>query len=188
MSINGIPEPGLDPFIGFTVPDIPVGDSVLVTYREMVTSIPQGGTVVNFVDVTATFAVSETEPPITETTTSNTTLTEINEPGLNVLKSVSQPVVAVGDTITYTTVVQNTGTVIATNVQYSDVLPSSITFIPNSVTINGVLQPGFNPNNGFTLPDINPGESVEVTFQVTVVSVPSTEQLPIRQMLLEALF
>ena len=136
VSINGIPEPGLDPFIGFTVPDIPVGDSVLVTYREMVTSIPQGGTVVNFVDVTATFAVSETEPPITETTTSNTTLTEINEPGLNVLKSVSQPVVAVGDTITYTTVVQNTGTVIATNVQYSDVLPSSITFIPNSVTIN----------------------------------------------------
>ncbi len=66
------------------------------------------GTIVNFVDVTATFAVSETEPPITETTTSNTTLSEINEPGLNVctLKSVSQPVVAVGDTITYTTVVQ----------------------------------------------------------------------------------
>ncbi len=109
VSINGIPEPGLDPFIGFTVPDIPVGDSVLVTYREMVTSIPQGGTVVNFVDVTATFAVSETEPPITEITTSNTTLTEINEPGLNVLKSVSQPVVAVGDTITYTTVVQKYG-------------------------------------------------------------------------------
>lgn len=61
----------------------------------------------------------------------------------------------------------------ATNVQYSDVLPSSIAFEPNSVTIDGVLQPGFNPNNGFPLPDINPGESVEVTFQVTVVSVPS---------------
>ena len=107
----------------------------------MVTSIPEGGTIVNFVDVTATFAVSETEPPITETTTSNTTLTEINEPGLNVLKSVSQPVVAVGDTITYTTVVQNTGTVPATNIQYSDVLPSSIAFVPNTVTIDGVLQP-----------------------------------------------
>ncbi|EJQ46403.1 hypothetical protein IEE_01902 [Bacillus cereus BAG5X1-1] len=173
VSINGVPEPGLDPFIGFTVPDIPVGDFVLVTYQEMVTSIPEGGTVVNFVDVTATFAVSETEPPITETTTSNTTLTKINESGLNVLKSVSQPIVAVGDTITYTTVVQNTGTVPATNVQYSDVLPSSITFVLNSVTIGGVLQPGFNPNNGFPLPDINPGESVEVTFQVTVVSVPS---------------
>ncbi len=106
VSINGVPAPGLDPFIGFTVPDIPVDDFVLVTYQEVVTSIPEGGTIVNFVDVTATFAVSETEPPITETTTSNTTLTEINEPGLNVLKSVSQPVVAVGDTITYTTVVQ----------------------------------------------------------------------------------
>ena len=173
VSINGVPAPGLNPFIGFTVPDIPVDDFVLVTYQEVVTSIPEGGTIVNFVDVTATFAVSETEPPITETTTSNTTLTEINESGLNVLKSVSQPVVAVGDTITYTTVVQNTGTVIATNVQYSDVLPSSITFVPNSVTINGVLQPGLDPNTGFSLPDITPGESVEVTFQVTVVSVPS---------------
>ncbi|PES72105.1 hypothetical protein CN507_06300 [Bacillus cereus] len=172
VSINGVPEPGLNPFNGFTVPDIPVEDFVLVTYQ-VITSIPEGGTVVNFVDVTATFAVSETEPPITETTTSNTTLTKINESGLNVLKSVSEPIVAVGDTITYTTVVQNTGTVTATNAQYSDVLPSSITFIPNSVTIDGVLQPGFNPNNGFSLPDINPGESVEVTFQVTVVSVPS---------------
>ncbi|PET02336.1 hypothetical protein CN505_22885 [Bacillus cereus] len=171
VSINGVPEPGLNPFNGFTVPDIPVEDFVLVTYQ-VITSIPEGGTVVNFVDVTATFAVSETEPPITETTTSNTTLTEINESGLNVLKSVSEPIVAVGDTITYTTVVQNTGTVTATNVQYSDVLPSSITFVPNSVTIDGVLQPGFNPNNGFSLPDINPGGSVEVTFQVTVVIVP----------------
>ena len=70
---------GLNPFIGFTVPNIPVDDFVVVTYQEVVTSIPEGGTIVNFVDVTATFAVSETEPPITETTTSNTTLTEINE-------------------------------------------------------------------------------------------------------------
>ncbi len=173
VSVNGVPEPGFDPFIGFPVPDIPVDDFVLVTYQEMVTSIPEGGTVVNFVDVTATFAVSETEPPITETTTSNTALTEINESGLNVLKSASQPIVAVGDTITYTTVVQNTGTVTATNVQYSDVLPSAITFVPNSVMIAGVLHPELNPNNGFPLPDINSGESVELTFQVTVVSVPS---------------
>lgn len=173
VSVNGVPEPGFDPFIGFSVPDIPVDDFVLVTYQEMVTSIPEGGTVVNFVDVTATFAVSETEPPITETTTSNTALTEINEPGLNVLKSVSQPIVAVGDAITYTAVVQNTGTVTATNVQYSDVLPSSTAFVPNSVMIAGVLHPELNPNNGFPLPDINSGESVEITFQVTVVSVPS---------------
>ena len=173
VSINLVPAPGLNPFSGFTVPNIPVDDFVRVTYQEMVTSIPEGRTVVNFVDVTATFTVSETELPITETTTSNTTLTEINESGLNVLKSVSKPVVAVGDILTYTTVVQNTGTVIATNVQYSDVLPSSITFVQSSVTIGGVIQPGFNPNNGFPLPDLNPGGSVEVTFQVTVVSVPT---------------
>ncbi|HDR7793732.1 TPA: DUF11 domain-containing protein [Bacillus luti] len=173
VSINGVPAPGLDPFIGFTVPDIPVDGVARITYQEIVTSIPEGGTVVNSVDVTATFAVSETELPITETTTSNTTLTEINEPGLNVLKSVNQPIVALGDTITYTTVVQNTGTVTATNVQYSDVLSSSIVFVPNSVAIDGVLQLGFNPNIGFSLPDIHPGESVEVTFQVTVVIVPS---------------
>lgn len=80
MSVNGVPAPWLNPFIGFTVPNIPVDDFVVVTYQEVVTSIPEGGTIVNFVDVTATFAVSETEPPITETTTSNTTLTEINEP------------------------------------------------------------------------------------------------------------
>ncbi|WP_460291969.1 HU family DNA-binding protein, partial [Bacillus cereus] len=45
------PQTGLNPFIGFTVPNIPVDDFVVVTYQEVVTSIPEGGTIVNFVDV-----------------------------------------------------------------------------------------------------------------------------------------
>ncbi|MGH1053339.1 DUF11 domain-containing protein [Bacillus cytotoxicus] len=172
--INDTPEPGLNPFTGFPLPDIPVADVMLVTYQERVTSIPEGSTIVNVVDITASFDVSATNPPITETVSSNATVTEINEAGLNVIKDVGQSIIAEGNTITYTTVVQNIGTVPAMNIQYRDILPSSLRFIPNSVQINGVGQLGLDPNNGFSLPNIDSGEGIEVTFQVMVVEVPES--------------
>ncbi|MGR5913559.1 hypothetical protein ACT7DA_04595 [Bacillus pacificus] len=39
---------------------------------------------------------------------------------------------------------QNVGNINATDVIITDPTPSGTTFIPNSVTINGVTQPGTN--------------------------------------------
>ena len=33
VQINGIPQVGLDPFVGFSLPDLAVGDSVLITFE-----------------------------------------------------------------------------------------------------------------------------------------------------------
>ncbi|TKI88641.1 DUF11 domain-containing protein, partial [Bacillus cereus] len=112
---------------------------------------PQGNNVVNNANVTGDFLVNPTEPPITVTVPSNTVMTVVNSSGLNVRKSVSATEAGVGDTLTYTVRIQNSGTVAATNVSFLDPIPVGTTFVANSVTINGTPQPGLNPTTGFPL-------------------------------------
>ncbi len=92
---------------------------------------------------------------------------------LNVMKSVNTTQAGVGDTLTYTILIQNTGTVPATNIIFQDPIPSGATFVANSVTINGVVQQGANPIAGFPVTNIPVGQTATITFQVTVTSVPS---------------
>ena len=75
------------------------------------------------------------------TVPSNTVMTVVNSSGLNVMKSVSATEAGVGDTLTYTVAIQNSGTVVATNVSFLDPIPVGTTFVANSVTINGTPQP-----------------------------------------------
>ena len=88
------------------------------------------------------------------------------------LKEVDHSVVGVGETVTYTVRILNTGTADAMNVQFIDVLSQEADFVPNSVTINGVPQPGLNPQIGFTIPDIPVGETSLVTYEATITSFP----------------
>ncbi|WP_418928189.1 hypothetical protein, partial [Bacillus thuringiensis] len=34
---------------------------------------------------------------------------------------------------------------------FTDSIPAGTTFVPDSVTINGILQPGVNPENGIPI-------------------------------------
>lgn len=46
---------------------------------------------------------------------------------------------------------KNIGNVDAINIVFTDSIPAGTTFVPDSVTINGVLQPGLNPENGIPI-------------------------------------
>ncbi|MCZ2969747.1 DUF11 domain-containing protein, partial [Acinetobacter baumannii] len=134
-----------DPELGFPLNNLPTGASVIVTFEVLIDEIPQGNNVVNNANVTGDFLVNPTEPPITVTVPSNTVMTIVNSSGLNVMKSVSATEAGVGDTLTYSVQVTNTGTVTATNVQFIDVPSPSLEFVPGSVQINGIPQVGLDP-------------------------------------------
>ena len=176
--VNGVLQEGADPELGFPLNNLPTGASVIVTFEVLIDEIPQGNNVVNNANVTGDFLVNPTEPPITVTVPSNTVMTIVNSSGLNVMKSVSATEAGVGDTLTYTVRIQNSGTVTATNVSFLDPIPVGTTFVANSVTINGTPQPGLNPTTGFPLANIPVGGMVTVTFQVTITSVPPNRVLP----------
>ena len=50
----------------------------------------------------------------------------------------------IGQTAFYTTSITNIGNTDATNIVFTDALPSGLTFVPNTLTFDGVLQPNAN--------------------------------------------
>ncbi len=174
VTINGTPTSNVDPALGIPLGTLNPSESVVVTFQVRVVSIPPNGIIVNEATITYTFQPNPGEPPVTVTTPTPPTTTNVNTATTNPTKSADKVFALLGDTITYTISLQNTGTVTATNVLVTDPIPAGTTFIPNSFTINGVTQPGSIPSFGILIGTLEPGTSVVVTFQVQVTSIPPT--------------
>ena len=98
---------------------------------------------------------------------------------MNVQKNASIPQAAIGQPITYTTVLTNNQLTPMTNVNFSDDLASlGLTLVPGSVTVNGVANGTANPQQGFSLPDLAVGASTTVTFQAMANAVPPQNPIP----------
>ncbi len=89
-------------------------------------------------------------------------------PDIDVVKSVDKAVAIVGDILTYTTTVTNTGSLTLNNVTFTDNIPTGTSFVDGSVFINGVNFPTYNPQTGFNLGTLALGQSITITFQVQV--------------------
>ncbi|WP_259652787.1 hypothetical protein, partial [Bacillus sp. BML-BC021] len=55
---------------------------------------------------------------------------------------------------------------------FIDNIPEGTIFIEDSLSINNVIQPGTNPENGVTLGTIQPDETVTISFQVQLTNIP----------------
>ena len=109
-----------------------------------------------------------------KSTTSNTTFVQINDADIVSLKTVDLTSVAIGDILTYTTTLTNTGNTDATAVVFTDNIPGGTTFIDGSVLINNIPQLNANPSTGILVGTIAPNISISVTFSVTVIALPAT--------------
>lgn len=90
------------------------------------------------------------------------------------VKSASAASAVVGDTLTYTINVHNTGGAAADNVVFDDPIPAGTAYVPGSLTVNGIAQADpATPVTDVSLGTIAAGASVPVTFRVTVTSVPA---------------
>jgi large repetitive protein len=91
------------------------------------------------------------------------------------VKTANKTTVVLGDTVTYTIVLDNTaGTASAANVVFTDTPPPGMSFVPGSVTINGVANATANPVTGFPVGNIVGGAVATVTFQVKVDAIPAS--------------
>lgn len=84
------------------------------------------------------------------------------------LKEADKIAVQSGDTLTYTITISNDGIYDNTDIFFTDEIPDTVTFVENSVKIDGVTYDGYDPSVGFKLSDLPSGGSITVEFMVII--------------------
>ncbi|MCC2472161.1 DUF11 domain-containing protein [Bacillus pacificus] len=178
VTINNVPQPGLDPSLGIHLADIPPGDTVLITFQAQILAIPPSGTLTNNALVNYEYTVNPNQSPAVGSTITNTTVTPIIDATLVLNKNASTTFATIGDTITFTSSVTNTGNTTANNIVFTDTIPNGTTFIPNSFKIDGVTVPNANPQNGINIGNLNANASITLSFQVNITTIPNPNPMP----------
>lgn len=167
VTVNGVSEPTYDPAAGFALPDLEPGHSVTVAYTIRAddplteTCVENYGTVEYKVDDPGRGKVCFSE-------NTNTVKVRLISTAMTIVKSVDKSYAVSGDTLHYTSVVTNTGTMEKCDLFFTDPIPAGTTFVVGSVKIDGVSYPTYDPQAGFALPDLAAGAAVSVQFDVTV--------------------
>lgn len=182
VRINGTTVPAANP-ANFTMPTPPMpmssNEVITVTYKVTVSTLPSINPIPNSANISYVFTPISGGATVPNATNTNIVTTEIGNINLGpVSKVASESFGTIGDTITYTITFKNSGVTTATNVIFSDTIPISTTFISNSLVINGITQGGLSPNPpGVTIPNVGPGESITINFNVIVNSIPTTNSV-----------
>ncbi|GLX67866.1 DUF7507 domain-containing protein [Paenibacillus glycanilyticus] len=172
--VNSQPVPGADPSTG-----IPLGNvttSSTVSFSVLIQSLPVGQQLVNQASATYSYTLPDGRT-LNGSLTSNTLVIQVSAPNVAVAKSVSVPTAVVGDTVTYTIGVTNSGIAPINNVVVADAIPAGSVFVANSVTVDGLPRPGASPAAGISIGTIAPGATSTITFNLTIVSLPTPAQL-----------
>ncbi|WP_278002837.1 DUF11 domain-containing protein, partial [Bacillus thuringiensis] len=172
--VNNTVLPAADPNIGFSIPNVAAGQMATITFQVSVTNLPAVNPTPNTANVVYDFIFNPDFAPIQKSTTSNTTFVQINDADIVSLKTVDLTSVTIGDILTYTTTLTNTGNTDATAVVFTDNIPNGTTFIDGSVLVNNIPQLNANPSAGILVGTIAPNISIPVTFSVTVVALPAS--------------
>lgn len=104
---------------------------------------------------------------------SNTVQTPLVGPIVTAIKSAYPQKLNRNQTVTFTIHISNTGNRPA-ELQLQDLLPAGLSFIPNSVLLDGSPLPGASPQTGIPLGTIQTGSTVQVHFQAIVIFIPDT--------------
>lgn len=164
--IDDVNYPSYDADTGFALADLPSGNSTKINYTVLANNPKTKDLVENF--ATLQFAISDESGTRTFNQNTNVVNFAVISTGIKITKSVDRSYAVAGDNLHYKSVIENTGSQLAKNIIFKDVLQSGITFVDGSVKIDGNPYPSYNPISGFSLDNINAGESRTVEFDVTV--------------------
>lgn len=167
VKVNGVAQPTYDPIAGFALPALDPTEAVTVAYTIQANNPMTQSPVTDF--GTLDYTVDDpTRSPVNFTENTNTVSVQIISNRITNVKSVDKAFAIKGDTLHYTSVITNTGTLPKTNLVFTDPIPAGTTFTSGSVKVNSTSYPAYNPQTGFDLPDLAVGDAVTVEFDVTV--------------------
>ncbi|MGL5243967.1 MAG: DUF7507 domain-containing protein, partial [Sarcina sp.] len=173
VKINGVSQATYDPYESFSLSTIAQGEAVQVTFNAIASTIPAPYLISNVANIIYSYKVDPASSSIVAQVNTNTITTTVNIPEITVVKLSDKTIALPEETITYTTILSNTGNIDLTNVIFTENLTGSVTFQSGSVIIDNVVQSNYNPVVGFNLGTIAPLSSKNVVFSVKVKSIPT---------------
>lgn len=169
FTIDGTTIPGTPDPPGVTIPSLGISATSTVQFSVILAATvpsPNAVTNVSTASYTGGFVFN-----------SNSVTTTINHAALAMNKATSSNYSDVGTEITYTIVVNNSGSVEAANVLFTDTIPNDTTFMDGSFSINGATLPGSPNPPGLNIGTIPVGITT-VTFKVNIDTIPSPNPIP----------
>lgn len=130
-------------------------------------------TIINQSNLSYQYKINPTGASQTKTITSNSVSTNLITAGLGITKTVDKSYATIGDTLTYTLVLKNSGNILLSDIVLKDVIPTGASFVSGSVKVDNVAQPTYNIVTGINLGNLIILGSKTVTFQVTISSLPN---------------
>lgn len=88
------------------------------------------------------------------------------------VKTSNKSQVTIGETVTYNVTIHNTCQNPLTDVHFIDIIPNGLSFVPNTVMINGNPSVNDNPNVGFNIPNISANQISVITFEAIADFIP----------------
>ena len=83
----------------------------------------------------------------------------------------------VGDTVTFTFALKNTGTADALSVVFTDLLDLGLNFVSGSFKLNGVTQANPNLVTGFSVGNLTVNQTATIEFKALITSYPQVENV-----------
>lgn len=167
VTVNGTSQPAYDPVAGFPLPSLNPGQAVTVTYTIQANNPMTQTPVTNY--ATLNYTVDDpVRGNVNFSENTNTVSVQIISNRITNVKSVDKAYAVKNDNLHYTSVMTNTGSLLKSDLVFTDEIPADTTFVAGSVRINGTPFPAYNPQTGFALPDLPVGDAVTVEFDVKV--------------------
>lgn len=170
---------GADPQVGVPIKDIPAGTTVVVKFNVLVSdTLPSPNPITNSAQANYNFLIDPNTSPVPGIpSVTNDVETKINTADLVIVKTSNKDFADLGDTVSYSLTITNTGNVPANNVIFKDLIQVGTSFVSGTVDIDGTLHPAYNPNLGFSIPSILAGATVIVKFDVLVNTIPASNKV-----------
>lgn len=166
LKVDGTPVAQGNPITGFslTTPITASGGTTSISYTISISESPNDN------KITSTSQISYSAADADDLTEDITTIEiPLTVEGIEITQKVSKQVVVSGQTITFTNTITNNGNVKNTELFFTNNLPAGTEFVGESVKVNEISKPTFNPNDGFSLDDLDSGNTVRVSYDVKVL-------------------
>jgi uncharacterized repeat protein (TIGR01451 family) len=171
LLLDGIPQPGVMPGSGIMLGNMTAGSVTRVTFQALVSLLPSDLKVRNQSEARYLFYTIDGRKIEGEI---RSNIEEVNILGQQFTASLaaSTAYTFLGDIITYTISVTNRGNRRMENTIVTAPIPAEAQFVPGSVTMDGFMLPSANPNQWMDVSSIDPGNTVQIIFQVRMISMP----------------